>query len=238
MNKQTAKACLPKNKRNMPAHNQGKILKIAIMEQLCSYFQPKSHLWSKVLRIWFQSAGQLVGVTQNTEARPPPFSTMSTSKWFPILNAQRLESEGGSIQSTTLVPVTWRVRKTVARVTPVDRSSVPKMVDQLLGESPHLVINVHKRNGSKVFISSYCRAPFLIWSKSLTKLWNRKKNYVALYTRVENYLEWIHETVNVSAGERYQKIQEVSDELGVSRWHARKHLAQKMHDNADLFTVE
>ena len=33
MNKQTAKACLPKNKQNMPAHNQGKILKIAVLRQ-------------------------------------------------------------------------------------------------------------------------------------------------------------------------------------------------------------
>ena len=65
-----------------------------------------------------------------------------------------------------------------------------------------------------------------------------KKNYVALYTRVENYLEWIHQTVSVPAGERIQKIQQVSDELEISRRQARKHLAQKMHDNADLFTVE
>ena len=66
----------------------------------------------------------------------------------------------------------------------------------------------------------------------------KKKNYVALYTRVENYLEWIHKAVNETARDRYQMIQEVSDELGVSRWHARKYLAQKMHDNADSFTIE
>ena len=55
---------------------------------------------------------------------------------------------------------------------------------------------------------------------------NPKKNHVALYTRVENYLNWIDETIKTYGdGSRRQMFIDASEELNLTLGQTRRKLA-------------